>query len=69
MPRRRREADNFDQRLGMEIITDAKPDDLWIAWCSCLADHLRFPFKANVSFSVQPLCGLATLWKCRVAGE
>jgi hypothetical protein len=31
MPRRRREDDDFDERLEMEIITDAKRDELWIA--------------------------------------
>src|SRR5689334_17049828 len=47
MPRRRREDDDFDERLEMEIITDAKPDELWIAWYSYVDDHLRFPFKAR----------------------
>jgi hypothetical protein len=30
MTRRRRRDDDFDQRLETEIITDAKPDELWI---------------------------------------
>ena len=45
--RRRRDDDDFDQRLEMEIITDAKPDELWISWYCYLDDHLRFPFKAR----------------------
>ena len=47
MARRRRDDDDFDQRLEMEIITDAKPDELWIGWYHYLDDHLRFPFKAR----------------------
>ncbi len=30
MARRRKDNDDFDQRLEDEIITDAKPDELWI---------------------------------------
>jgi hypothetical protein len=55
MPRQRREHDDqFDDRLEMEIITDAKPDELWIAWYSYLDDHLRFPSppRPDVSLSV-----------------
>ncbi len=47
MPRRRKDNDDFDQRLEDEIITDAKPDELWIGWYYYLDDHLRFPFKAR----------------------
>jgi hypothetical protein len=47
MARRRRDDDEFDQRLENEIITDAKPDELWIGWYYYLDDHLRFPFKAR----------------------
>ena len=47
MARRRRDDDDFDQRLENEIITDAKPDELWIGWYYYLDDHLRFPFKAR----------------------
>src|SRR5690348_15495252 len=47
MPRRRRDDDNFDERLGMEIITDAKPDELWIGWYYYPEAHLRFPFKGR----------------------
>jgi Calcium binding len=47
MARRRRDDDDFDQRLEDEIITDAKPDELWIGWYYYLDDHLRFPFKAR----------------------
>lgn len=47
MPRRRRHDDDFDERLEMEIITDAKPDELSIACYSYLDDHLRFSFKAR----------------------
>jgi len=47
MARRRRDDDDFDQRLEMEIITDAKPDELWIGWYYYLDDHLRFPFNAR----------------------
>lgn len=46
MAQRRRD-DDFDQRLENEIITDAKPYELWIAWYYYLDDHLRFPFKAR----------------------
>jgi hypothetical protein len=45
--RRRSDDDDFDQRVEMEIITDAKPDELWIGWYYYLDDHLRFPFKAR----------------------
>ena len=45
--RRRRDDDEFDQRLEIEIITDAKPDELWIGWYYYLDDHLGFPFKAR----------------------
>src|SRR3954452_19686429 len=47
MARRRRGEDDFDQRLEAEIITDAKPDELWIGWYYYLDDHLGFPFKAR----------------------
>lgn len=49
MARRRHDDDDddFDERLEMEIITDAKPDELWIGWYSYLDDHLAFPFKAR----------------------
>jgi hypothetical protein len=47
MARRRKDDDDFDQRLEDEIITDAKPDELWIGWYYYLDDHLRFPFKAQ----------------------
>jgi hypothetical protein len=32
MARRRKDDDDFDQRLEDDIITDAKPDELWIGW-------------------------------------
>ena len=47
MARGRRDDDGFDQRLENDIITDAKPDELWIGWYYYLDDHLRFPFKAR----------------------
>ena len=47
MPRRRHDDDDFDRRLEMEIITDAKPDELSIAWYCYLDDRLRFPFTAR----------------------
>jgi hypothetical protein len=45
--RRRDEDDDFDQRLENEIITDAKPDELWIGWYYYRDDRLGFPFKAR----------------------
>ena len=47
MPWRRHDDDDFDRRLEMEIITDAKPDELSIAWYCYLDDRLRFPFNAR----------------------
>jgi hypothetical protein len=47
MPRRRGEDDGFDDRLETEIITDAKPEELRIAWYAYLDDHLLHPFKAR----------------------
>ena len=46
MPRRRRD-DDFDERLEMEIIVDAKPEEQSIGWYYYLEEHLRFPFKAR----------------------
>jgi hypothetical protein len=46
MPRRRRD-DEFDQRLAMEIIVDARPEEQSIGWYYYLQEHLRFPFKAR----------------------
>ena len=41
MTRRRGSGDNdFEQRLETEIITDAKPDELWIGWYYYLDNHL-----------------------------
>jgi calcium binding protein len=47
MAQRRRDEDDFDQRLENEIITDAKPDELWIGWYYYLDDYLGYPFKAR----------------------
>jgi hypothetical protein len=47
MPGKRRHDDDFNTRLEMEIITDAKPDELSIGWYSYLDDRLRFPFTAR----------------------
>jgi hypothetical protein len=47
MPGKRRHDDDFDTRLEMEIIIDAKPDELSIGWYSYLDDRLRFPFTAR----------------------
>ena len=47
MARRRRDDDDFDERLETEIITDVKPDELWIGWYYYLDDHLRVPLKAR----------------------
>jgi hypothetical protein len=47
MARRRRDDDGFDQRLENEIMTDAKPDELWIGWYYYFDDHLGLPFKAR----------------------
>jgi hypothetical protein len=46
MPGRRRD-DDFDQRLEMEIIVDAKPEEQAIGWYYYLEEHLRFPFTAR----------------------
>src|SRR5438876_12399131 len=46
MPRRRRD-DDFEQRLEMEIIVDAKPDEQAIGWYYYLDEHLRFPLEAR----------------------
>ena len=47
MAGRRGNDDDFDQRLEMVIITDAKPDELWIGWYYYLEEHLGFPFEAR----------------------
>ena len=46
MPRPRRD-DDFDQRLEMERIVDAKSEEQAIGWYYYLEEHLRFPFKAR----------------------
>ena len=46
MPRRQRD-DDFEQRLDVEIIVDAKPEELSIGWYYYLEEHLAFPFQAR----------------------
>src|SRR6266852_1737102 len=46
MPRLRRD-DDFEERLEMEIIVDAKPEEQSIGWYYYLKEHLRFPFQAR----------------------
>src|SRR5437016_14565463 len=46
MPRRRRD-DDFERRLWMEIIVDARPEEQAIGWYYYLEEHLRFPFKGR----------------------
>jgi hypothetical protein len=43
VPRSRRDDDEFDERLEMDIFTDAKPDELWIGWYYSLDGDLPRP--------------------------
>jgi hypothetical protein len=54
MPGRRRD-DDFDQRLEMEIIVDAKPEEQAIGWYYYLEEQLRFKARCIAERATSPL--------------